>query len=465
MLALAPTASAQGKVIVISSDNPADQAVASVWAHKIDSGVVKVPWGSLPAEGISDVVLSGASIVYVIGGELAVPNVEAALKTYDKTVIRIGGSNRMETSEGVAKRFESSRAVVLDGWDLTWMEDALTLARAEKIPLVFFHGNDSSPGAALKNAGISDITLFSNPAVDETFRDSLKELGIKVSEKSREKKIATQKMIDFAKASINETTPLVRTINDGPSLAAARLIVEAKISLAKAREGLKSRAYEEAFEQAVISEELGGYAVSIYKGIIKGRILEAVSQANSDISAQGIQIAKESLKNVGAPYGIGIPVPPIKDLKSYLVDIQGYSKTSVGGGVFYDMGAKYTKVVDGKTIFGRTVSVEIYERADETEAIKWMEQTKFTPRESGDWVLRDFNGYPANFKSIRYTITDRNNQEIFLRVAIGNLGIFSKFTESVGPNYGDLISKELAEPMVEEVTTEVIKAIENSRDS
>ena len=74
-------------------------------------------------------------------------------------------------------------------------------------------------------------------------------------------------------------------------------------------------------------------------------------------------------------------------------------------------------------------------------------------------------GYPASKKSITVPVSDNINQEIFMRVAVGKLGIFTKFTQSVRKSDADtlLLHPLVAQEMVEQVTGEVIKEIEASQ--
>jgi hypothetical protein len=255
----------------------------------------------------------------------------------------------------------------------------------------------------------------------------------------------------------------VQFIKDGPTIAAARLLVDSKISLSKSKSALTDGDYVEAFKKAVDSQELAGYAAIIYSGLYPGRIEQLVDDAELDLSNIGIIGVKDELRNVGEPFGIGIPVPPIIDIELYLVDIPGFTKVierGSGWGYEYDVRGTYTRGV------GQSVYVEIYEKSSESEAIDWMEQIVFSPGlESRHWNITDFMGYPGSSKNILIPVTDNMNLEVFQRVAVGNLGIFTKFTQSVRKADADklLIPQDEAQSMVEEVTDEVIKEIEASK--
>jgi putative cell wall-binding protein len=459
ILVLLPAVGAQGKVAILTSDHASDHAVSKTWADKIGATLVVTPWGELSNDAVDDLKLSQADLVYIIGGEVAIPGAIDALEKYDWTIISVGGTDRQETSQNVAERFGAKRAVVLDGFDTGAMDEALTLARAEEIPIIFFHTEDTDFGAILQREGIIDVNLISNPTLNEAIKSSISQAGITITEIKKDEKDATQKMIDRAEERINESLLIVRSIKDGLTLAGSSLIVDAEIKLKLGKDALKTRDYEEAFTFAVLAEESADYGTAIYNGRIRGRITEIVAQANSEIQRVGVAEAKEDLEKVGASYGIGIPVPPIMDLASLMVDIGGYTKNVEQGsglGFEYDIVGKYTKTV------GQTVNVEIYEQPSEADAIEWAGTTAYSEEESRDWENTTFIGYPASQKSITVPVTDNINQEVFLRVAVGKLGVFTKFSQNVRKTDADilLLHPLVAQEMVEEVTAEIIKEIE-----
>ncbi len=123
VIVLFPAVNAQGKVTVLTSDHPADNAVARVFAKKLGATVVTTPWGELTAGAIENIVFSQATIVYVIGGEVAIPGAEDALQPYGWKIFRLAGSDRQETSQKVAREFSSTRWLVMDGFDIPSMAD------------------------------------------------------------------------------------------------------------------------------------------------------------------------------------------------------------------------------------------------------------------------------------------------------------------------------------------------------
>ncbi len=178
----------------------------------------------------------------------------------------------------------------------------------------------------------------------------------------------------------------------------------------------------------------------------------------------GLSGVKDSLRKTGEPYGIDLPLPPIINLALYIVDIPGYTKSQVvegsGKGFEPDISAKYTKKV------GESVTIEIFKQDTSADAIKWAEQTMFaTGIESRDWSKTNFLGYPGTIKKITIPVSDNMNQEVYLRVAVGDLGIFTKFTQSVRKSDASLllVPQDQAVAMVEEITGTIIREIEVSQ--
>ena len=158
------------------------------------------------------------------------------------------------------------------------------------------------------------------------------------------------------------------------------------------------------------------------------------------------------------------PTPPSypygKNLEPYLVNVEGYDKSiDTFFTEIYDISARYTKVPI-KTGKLENVKVELFIRADEADAISWVRLKEFAnDTESRNWNSATFLGYPASFKKITFSVSDRHSEEIFLRVAVGNIGVFSKFTQSLA-NSVPLTPMDEAQAMVEEVSSQVILALE-----
>jgi putative cell wall-binding protein len=470
-LTILPSTNALSEVVV-TSDNSADYAVAQVLAWKLTTNLLITPWGSLSSEVELEVDSRRPTVIYVVGGSAAVPNAESVFGAYGVRVIRLGGKNREETSLSVAQGFpekigfpvyyREKKAVVLDGYDTVALEDAVTLGKNQSATIIFFRNNDVLAGEKLSNAGITDVTIIPNPSFGDETRSLINSSGILISETTRDVKKAAHDMIDSAESEITKANELVKTIKDGPSLAGARLIVESEIELIQAKEFLENENYKEAFSHASASEIAAIRATIIYGGRSQGELLELTSQGLADIHSaanklksynKGIYEVKEELKKTAATFGVGLPISTDFDIEIFIrrVEVPNYTKSEVMNAeqeIFNHVGAVFTRNV------GQSVNVEIHDRADNKDAVDWVEQ-------SSEWESTTLMGYPARIKRITYTVTDKKNEEVFLRVAVGKYGVFSRFTQSVG-GYDDLLPLEEAQKIVEEVTSEVIRAIEET---
>ncbi len=143
-----------------------------------------------------------------------------------------------------------------------------------------------------------------------------------------------------------------------------------------------------------------------------------------------------------------------------MVDSPGYSKSQVGDQACFeicDMGAKYFKEGSSPPM---SVLVEIYLQSDQSAAEAWVKTIKFgNTTESRNWELTTFKGYPASQKAVEFTVTDRKNEEVFMRVAVGNVGVLAKFTQTTTMG-GKLTPLDEAKASVEEVTAAIVSALE-----
>ncbi len=456
---------AQESITILTSDNPADHSVARVWADKIGAKLVVTPWGTLSQSAVMNVTSLGSTVLYVVGGKVAVPGAETEFSGLDITVIRAGGNTRFETSGEVAKRFSAKRAVVVGGFDIPSMSLSSALGMTEGIPVILLHRSDYSAGSSLKNLGITDITLISNPTLKKELKDSIRSAGVNIDETERSELISVQDMIISAQNRINSSKPHVKRITDGLTLSAATLLVESQIKLSQSREALNSGEHDKSFALASESEEMARHATYLYNGRSQGSLSSLVSQSAADLASRGIETVKKELSDRGAPYGVSLPVPPALDLTTLMVDIPNYKKSDVAVssvGFNPDVRAKYTK---GTGPTAKSVIVEVYVQSSPEEAIKWANKSQFaTGTDSKNWESYVFMGYPASIKRITYDASDNTNQEVFLRVAVREFGVFSKFTESVrkADAYLMLTNQEQAQLMVKEVTAAVIKAIDEN---
>jgi hypothetical protein len=147
-----------------------------------------------------------------------------------------------------------------------------------------------------------------------------------------------------------------------------------------------------------------------------------------------------------------------------MVDVMGYKKSRVGTELCFDLcniSAKYSKEPVGVAP-DKTIIATIWIRSNNEAAIAFVNEKKYAnDTESRDWEITTFNGYHASRKSINFTVSENKREEVFLRVAVGNVAIYTEFLQTVG-KYDKMTPLEDGIEMVDEITAAVVNAIANS---
>jgi hypothetical protein len=141
-------------------------------------------------------------------------------------------------------------------------------------------------------------------------------------------------------------------------------------------------------------------------------------------------------------------------------EISGYSTDGRGTELCLDLcdwAEKYTKqpIEPGKD---KSVKVEFYIQSNNAAAVTWAHEIHFANQtaDSRNWERTTFMGYPAAKKSLSdIVISDSKEAQVFLRVAVGNVGIQSQISQRVN-KYSELTPQEELEAIVDEVTGVVI---------
>lgn len=104
------------RVVVLTSDNPADSAMGEVVGELLGANVITTEWGTYSPEVTMKVLKGEPDLVIVIGGTVAVPpEYEEDFSAVGVEVIRWGGSNREETSHAVFLGLKESFPSALGG--------------------------------------------------------------------------------------------------------------------------------------------------------------------------------------------------------------------------------------------------------------------------------------------------------------------------------------------------------------
>ncbi|RLG52665.1 MAG: hypothetical protein DRN96_02105 [Thermoproteota archaeon] len=143
-LAPTPVCRAEGLAAIVVSDNIADRAAADVLSAFVERfyfnvDVITIEWGKIPSDALA--LLTSYSLIYVVGGPLAVPP-EVELTVGNKSVIRLYGEDRVETSLAVLKEIlriaplPVSSVVLADGYSEPSVEAGRALSKTTLLPLV-----------------------------------------------------------------------------------------------------------------------------------------------------------------------------------------------------------------------------------------------------------------------------------------------------------------------------------------
>lgn len=309
---------AQGVAVILVADNSADLAAASALGGKLGLKVVVTPWGTLGDDAIAQINASGATQVYVVGGPVAVPEVEAKLQGF--TMTRLGGKDRFETSALVVGRWNRSALVFLvEGADEEGAREATVKARAENAPIVYVKKVElpEAVGAALARLNASRGVLVPSPDMEkEKVKARLRERGLEVNETPVDFAQRAQNAIAAAEKAVESAEANASEVNESRSAAAARLLLQAKLHLADARDALNASKYGEAYGLAVAAKHLAENSGRITRGVIVGSLREDVERAAAEIGSRGLEGWKKDLdvaannSAVGLGGRIGMGPPP-----------------------------------------------------------------------------------------------------------------------------------------------------------
>lgn len=163
-------------VVVVGSDNFPDALAAGPAASTLGGPLLLTQTAALPAATKAEIKRLNPKEVLVVGGSVAVsPSVESELKKMVSSVIRVGGTDRYETSRKVAQYAfpVASMAFVASG---DAYPDALTVGAAAasfQAPMLLVGGSSSATGTStadqMKALGVMQVRVAGGiAAVAET---------------------------------------------------------------------------------------------------------------------------------------------------------------------------------------------------------------------------------------------------------------------------------------------------------
>lgn len=198
-------------VLLARGDNFADALAASSLSLVEDAAVLLTTGDAVPDVVLAEIerVLAPTGTIYVFGGEAAIsPEIVTTLEELGYTVVRIAGSDRIDTSVQIA-RFLMSRGVEIDEVILAGagsFPDALAVgphAAKHAIPVLLTGRTSLDPRVVelLVELGDVDITIVGGAAVvGQEVVDELEALGFDVERLSGKDRFETAAAIAAATA-------------------------------------------------------------------------------------------------------------------------------------------------------------------------------------------------------------------------------------------------------------------------
>jgi len=299
MAMLAPVHAQEVSIAVLVSDNPADYAVAQLLAEKLNATLVVTPWGVLTDEAVAEIEASGATLVYVVGGPVAVPDVEVKIKVEVK---RIAGKDRYETAAIAASLWNATEeAIIVEGMDEYGIREALKRAKALGVPILLVKDDDvpEEVREAVKRLKAKRVHLIPAPDMNHTrIKEELKEHVEDIEESRVDMQERAAEAIEDAREEIAEVEAELNTTNitTGWELAAAKLLITAKRHLKEAEEAYNQSLFGRAFGLAVAAENKAEAADRLLERVAPGYYRRHVEEAEEEIEMHGIERAREELE-------------------------------------------------------------------------------------------------------------------------------------------------------------------------
>lgn len=309
LLALSGYASAyEASVVILVSDNPADLAVANTLAEKINVNVVVTPWGSLSDETVQKINASGAAEVYVVGGNVSIPDAEVKIKIKVK---RFAGEDRYHTSALIAQEWKNcSEVFVAVGDDDQGIQDARIKAKVKNCPVLFVRPDSvpESVAASMEKLNASTAVLIPTPNMQVAEIKSKLRAKVKgdVNETTIDSKQRAAKAIEDAEAAIARAEENTTEVTDGRTTAAARLVINAKKHLQTAKAAFDAGKYGEAFGLATAAKAQAENSIKISKKIVVGTFKKDVSETEEEVKARGLAKVKGDVDVEAEKQGVKI---------------------------------------------------------------------------------------------------------------------------------------------------------------
>jgi hypothetical protein len=261
---------------ILSSNNPADKALATLLSKHHEVPLVESSWGRLTNDSILELISLNSSSIYVIGGEAALPNAEKSLS--DKGISikkRFNGSDRYETAALVALEWKNSSAIVAAyGYDEEGIATGISRAELEEAPLLLV------PRGHLPTQTKSTISILSSrkailipsPDMIQNFLlFDLTALVDKVEFVSQDHRIKTYNLIKITNSTLIESEAINFAFepDENTKDVVNKLLQESRAHLERVEEMSRKGMFNLAFTQAVLSRFKAENSIGIKIGVIK----------------------------------------------------------------------------------------------------------------------------------------------------------------------------------------------------
>jgi putative cell wall-binding protein len=166
------TVAENDKVVILVSDNPADNMTVNNIAHAINNSVIiHTPWGGYNQTIVSKILAENPNMVLIVGGPMAVPEkYEEALDDLNISVERIYGEDRYETNEKVFEwvkhhfkhALKYKKVIVIHG-----LEDINADIDDDDAVIILSNGNNLSVNESeLKEINATGVVVVSGAFID-----------------------------------------------------------------------------------------------------------------------------------------------------------------------------------------------------------------------------------------------------------------------------------------------------------
>ncbi|AFK23132.1 cell wall-binding repeat-containing protein [Pyrococcus sp. ST04] len=263
IVGLPETQAATQNIVILVSDNEADLTLAQKISDVLNATVVVTKWGVYNDTITAEISELNPDLVIIIGGPLAVVSLyEEELQALGINVTRVGGRDRVETSE---------KAVEL----ILQMYPEL----AENLTLALAYGWDYAAMMQIRNQSGVIPLLVKNDTLNMTIASKFRNVEIvrsrfseKVMERVREKvgnvsreifvNITAERAEDVIKVAEERIELAKQLVENATIPSAEKLIEEAEKKLEMAKLAYKEGKYGEAFGLAVAAKNIAEVVIA-----------------------------------------------------------------------------------------------------------------------------------------------------------------------------------------------------------